>query len=291
MASDAQYSRAMRALTDKPLADLHAPDTHDALCALHPSPAAPIHPLSPTDLPPAPDITKSQVLRAARSLSPPSAAGPDRLSPRILQLLARTSISPESGITGLSVLTRLVRRLTRADLPDHTAPLLATSTIILLQSRPGKIRPIALGQALRCLVTKTLLPAAIQDTRDCLAPEQLANGVPSGMYAIVHDCRMLMARYGWVPHYVLVSMDAHNALNTFSRQSMLNGMTLQTLSLAPFYELNLRAYCRGNRFAVFPPILLKNQEGTQQGDPASMLLFSLAVQPLFVVSVESATFY
>ena len=236
-ASDAQYSRAMRALTDKPLADLQAPDTHDGLCVLHPSPAARTHPLSPTDLSPAPDITESQVLRAVRSLDPSSSARPDCLFPRLLQLLARTSVSPESGITGLLVLTRFVRNLARADLPDRTSPLLAASTIIPFQPRPGKIRPIAAGQALRRLVTKTVLPAAIQDTRDRLAPEQLANIILSGMDAIVHDRRMLVARHGRDPHYLVVSVDAHIAFNTFSRQSMLNSMTLQTPSLAPFMNL------------------------------------------------------
>ena len=171
MASDDQYGRAMRALTDNPLADLQDQSTRTALSALHPCPQAPVQALNRTDPPPAPDITEGQVLRAVRSLNPSSAAGPDRLSPRLLHLLTRTTVAPKAGITGLSILTRLVQRLARGDVPDCTAPLLAASNLIPLQERLGKIRPIAVTQALRRLVTKVLLPAVIEDTRDRLAPQ------------------------------------------------------------------------------------------------------------------------
>lgn len=124
----------------------------------------------PTDLRPAPDITKGQVLRAARPLNPTPAPGPDRLSPHLLQLLARTSVSPEDGVTRLSVLTHLVQRLTSGDIPKITMPLLAASTPIPIQPRPGKFRPIAIGQALRRLLTKVLLPASNEDTRDRFLP-------------------------------------------------------------------------------------------------------------------------
>ena len=132
-------------------------------------------------------------------MNPTSAAGPDHLSPRLLQFLALTSVSPEAGVTGLSALTRLVQRLVSGDLPDRTVPLLAASTLIPLQPHPDKIRPIAVRQALRRLVTNVLLPAVIDDTRDRLSPGQLANVVPSGMDAIVHDFRMLMRRHGRDP--------------------------------------------------------------------------------------------
>lgn len=63
-------------------------------------------------------------------MNPASAAGPDRLSPRLLRLLAHTSISPEAGVSGLSALTRLGRRLAQGDLPDQTAQLLFAATLI-----------------------------------------------------------------------------------------------------------------------------------------------------------------
>ena len=108
----------------------------------------------------------------------------------------------------------------------------------------------------------------------------MVNGFPSGMDAIIHDSRMLLTRHGRNPTYVLVSVDAKNAFNTFSRQSMLARMTVQTPSLA--YFLNF-VYGRSMPDVILPsspPVLLKSRKGTQQGDPAGLLLFSLAPQPL-----------
>ena len=42
-----------------------------------------------------------------------AAAGPDQMSPRIFHLLVNSDVSPEAGVTGLSVITRLVGRLSR----------------------------------------------------------------------------------------------------------------------------------------------------------------------------------
>lgn len=52
----------------------------------------------------------------------------------------------------------------------------------------------------------------------------------------------------------------------------------QPPSLSKFH---IRSYSAGPRVALIPQFLMQGQEGTQRGDPASMLLFSVALQPLF----------
>lgn len=207
-------------------------------------------------------------------------AGPDRLSPRFLRLLARTSISPENGVSGLSADTCLVRRLAQGDLPEQTVPLLAASTNSLLQPFADKIWPIAVRRALRPLVTKVLFPTTIEDTRDRLLPEQLTNAIPSGTDAIVHDCRMQIKCHGPRTTYIIVSVDDRNAFNTFSLGEMFVRLPVQTPSLAQFINL---IYGRTKPDVVLPSSarrILSTQDGTQQGDPASMLFFSLNLQSL-----------
>ena len=100
------------------------------------------------------------------------------------------------------------------------------------------------------------------------------------MDAIVHDSRMLLRRYGRNPNYVMVSVDASNAFNSFSHQSLLERLPLQTPSLALFYNL---IYGRTVPYLVLsstPLHLMPSRGRTQKGDPASMLLSSLAIQPL-----------
>ena len=120
-------------------------------------------------------------------MNPNAAAGPDHMSPRLLHLLVNSEVSPKAGVTGLSALTRLVARLASGNIPDQSLPLLAAATLLPICPKPNKIRPIAIGQALRRLVTKAPLPKALGETRSFLAPQQLANGIPSAMDAIVHD--------------------------------------------------------------------------------------------------------
>ena len=213
-------------------------------------------------------------------MNPNAAAGPDQMSPRIFHLLVNSDVSPEAGVTGLSVLTRLVGRLSRGNTPDQSLHLFAAATLLPICPRPNKIRPIAIGQALRRLVTKALLPKALADTRSFLAPHQLANGIPSAMDAIVHDARMLTRRHGNDPDYVMVPIDARNAFNACSRQAILDSLANRAPSLA---RSTNAVYAKTTPLLVIPsrsPVLLPSREGTQQGDPDSMLIFSLTVQPL-----------
>ena len=128
--------------------------------------------LPPSPHPWPPEITEQQVLQAFRRLNPKSAAGLDRMSPKLLHPLANTTISPEAGVTGLSALTNLFNRLARGSLLLRTTPLARAATLLPLHPRPGKIRPIAIGKSLRRLATKVLLQAAIEDTREHLARSQ-----------------------------------------------------------------------------------------------------------------------
>ena len=225
----------MRLLTNAPIADLNDPHTHAGLQSLHTSPSNHIEPISDRDLPPSTEIDEAAELRAVKRMNPNAAAGPDRMPPRLLHFLVTGEVSPEAGVTGLSVLTRLVGRLARGQIPNQSFPLLSGATLLPIQPRPDKIiSPIAIGQVLRRLVTKVLLPATIADTKGYLEPEQLANGIPSAMDAVVHDARMLMKRYGQDSDFVMVPIDAKSAFNSYSRHRMLNILPERAPSLARF---------------------------------------------------------
>eukprot|EP00177_Eucheuma_denticulatum_P002066 GFKZ01003695.1.p1 GENE.GFKZ01003695.1~~GFKZ01003695.1.p1 ORF type:complete len:345 (+),score=3.40 GFKZ01003695.1:241-1275(+) len=189
LAADAQYGRAMRTLRQSRIADLRDPTVVDRLRDLHPAPPSPVTPLPTSDLPMPMHITDDAVLQAVRHLNPNSAPGPDRMHPRLLHLQTFTTTVAQSGITCISVLAAVLTRLARWDLPEDTIPLLSSVTLLPIQPRPCKIRPIAIGTALRGLVTKVLLPQVIADTREYLTPLQVASGFPRGLDAIVDDVR------------------------------------------------------------------------------------------------------
>lgn len=270
----------MRALSSTPVAEPDSSQTQSTIRLLHPPSKYPIIPLLPEDLPPAPEIGETAVMRAVRGLNPASSAGPDLMSPRLLRLLTSTSITPQAGVTGLSSLTSLVRKLVQGDLPESILPVFTAATAIPIQAGPTKIRPIAIGQVLHGLVTKALLPQAIQESADFLRPNQLANGVHAGIDGLVNDTRMLCKRFERRDDFVLISVDAKNAFNTISRQKMLDILPDKAPSLARFINM-VYGKCKAPLLLPFTSAArLYSCEGTQQGDPASMLLFSLVLQPV-----------
>lgn len=105
LADEPHYSRAMRSLSNAPLSDLFSAETYSKLAALHPTPAHPFTPLPPDALLLAPFLSFFNVRRAAQSINQSSAPGPDCMSPFLLHILHTTCISPETGVTGLNILT------------------------------------------------------------------------------------------------------------------------------------------------------------------------------------------
>lgn len=96
----------------------------------------------------------------------------------------------------------------------------------------------AIGNVLRRLTTKVLMPSAVSEKASYLLPEQVANGVPAGSVAIIHRLQALMDdEEGMDDDYVAVSIDAKNAFNGYSRQCMLDLSVERVPMLACFVNL------------------------------------------------------
>ena len=243
------------------------------------------------DLPTMPEIKESTVRTAVRSLHPHSAPGPDLMTPRLLHLLVTSPITPQAGVTGLSALTNLVRILASGNLPPpQTFPLLSAATLLPLNPRPGKkIRPIAIGQVLRRVVMKTLLPAVIEDTREYVHPIQKANGIRAGLDAIIHDTRRIADRNAGNTDFVIVSIDASNAFNRCSLQRFLDALPQRAPSLARFCNQMYAGAAPPLIISASPPQVIQSREGARQGDPPSMLLFPLQSTNSYVSSGKFVT--
>lgn len=129
LASQAQYTRAMRSSTNSPVADLQDPARHASLSKLHPATNTHFSPtacLSPSCL----CIAEPAVQKAVHALSPNSAAGPDRILLGLLHLMLKSQVSPDAGVTGLPATTRLVNRIYRGVVPDNTLPLHPVATLL-----------------------------------------------------------------------------------------------------------------------------------------------------------------
>ena len=112
--------RPCKTIFTTPLADFNDAATMERLQALHHAPPVLVVPLPPSAQPRPPEVTEEAVMRAVCRLNPNSVACSDRMSPKLLHLLAHIPISPDAGITGLSALTNLVSRLARGS--PHLVP-------------------------------------------------------------------------------------------------------------------------------------------------------------------------
>jgi hypothetical protein len=217
-----RYSRAMSALLSDSLRDANNPDIRAAILDLHPAPPIPVYPVPEAELPPVPEIDAAQVEKALRKMDQWAAAGPTAMTSRYLQRLLQARASVTAGVTGIGALTHLVRRYANGRVPDSVLPLISAVRAVPVRKPNGRIRPIAIGNTQRRLVTQVLLPASIVSSRENLHPEQVCNGVRSGADALVHETREFLEEYADDDDFVVVSIDARNAFKMFSQQKMLD---------------------------------------------------------------------
>jgi hypothetical protein len=105
----------------------------------------------------------------------------------------------------------------------------------------------------------------------------VCNGVRSGADALVHETREFLEKYADDDDFVMVSVDARNAFNMFSRKKMLDAAREYAPNFVRWINL---IYGKQQPPFVIGDHKFPSQERAQQGDTAAMLLFSLVIQPL-----------
>ena len=149
-----------------------------------------------TDLPPfhtpetPPLIDPKDITVAISSFPSGSANGPDGMYPQHLKDL----ISPSLGLVANKLIDSLTKfvNLTLADnVPREACQFFFGAKLIGLHKANGSIRPIAIGCALRRLVSKCACASVRDEIGSILFPNQLGFGVSHGIEAAVHAARYL----------------------------------------------------------------------------------------------------
>ncbi len=165
-----------------------------------------------------------------------------------------------------------------AKLPADAAKHLSGAQLTALWKPDRSIRPIACGIVYRRLASRLAMQSIKFDAElhNYLEPHQISVGTAGGLEAGVHALRHTLSSMGSSKKYVLLSIDFSNAFNRCSRQAFLDECQIHTPALARYihytYGTAALLHTREQSFL--------SQEGTQQGDPLGMLLFSLVAHPL-----------
>ena len=158
------------------------------------------HPPAPADLaaPPPPDattptarVTVEQVMDRLKSFSMSSASGPDGIRPG--HLLSLTSKGAGAAGERLqNALTNICNKLISGEVPQSVRPLVFGASLCALSKKDGGVRPIAVGNTIRRLATKTIIYPMTADLREQLQPNQLGVGTPAGCEAALRATRKYM---------------------------------------------------------------------------------------------------
>ena len=97
---------------------------------------------------------------------------------------------------------------------------LAGATIIPLAKKDNGIRPIAIGETFRRLVSKVCVFASKSTMSDFFAPIQVGINVKCGAEGIVHAISRLIEVHGKDDKLAMLKIDFKNAFNSVSREAM-----------------------------------------------------------------------
>ena len=261
----------MKALTSDGLVAPSDEALHEMLNK-HPQSAPPALPSS--SVPPAVKLTESVILKGVKSFPNGSAPGPSGLRPSHLREAVGCP-SPDRINQVLSSLTAFVNFLTSGQTPPPVLPFLCGANLLASPKRSGGLGPIAVGEVLRRLTSKSLAITARSAAFSSLTPCQLGVCVKGGCDAIIHATSHLMssspAEHSWT-----LLLDFSNAFNSICREAMFVEFRQHIPSLSAWMES-----CYSCQ-----PILLFGKDsihsccGVQQGDPLGPLGFALTLHPI-----------
>ena len=277
--------RAIRTLSHEGAVPIDE-SVRERLCELHPPPSRPF-PSPPLDiLPPSCTVDGEEISINLSRMDSGAAAGPDLMRPGHLKLVIGQHQSPLPGEDGAEILARLIQRFADGNFPDEVFKLYSSALLIAVPkpnfpADPKSIRPIAIGNVIRRLTSISLLQKVRAQAAAYLSPLQVGVGVKSGTECIVHEAREY-ARKNANPDDSIALLDAENAFNSVHRHVLVERCQQATPAIARYVAKLFRQppkLVAPSSSPDTPPLHLLSQEGEQQGDPLSMLLFALIIHP------------
>jgi len=266
---DGQLAKAVRALHSGGVAP-SSPETTECLREKHP-------PGDPVQMQPLPqmqlEVEEDKVFHLIRSF--PKGVGCGRSGWRAQHFFELASCV---GTPFLGELTKLVNLLLSGRALDTFAPYMSSASLVpLLKKDSVSLRPVAVGEVLRRLVSKCCVQAVVMDAAEHLMPLQLGVGIQHGAEAILHALNRSLE--GDLPEdTVMALLDFKNAFNMVERKKFMS----EVLSRFPHIFAWVQ-YSYGSSATLFTGTdIIYAHRGVQQGDPLGPLLYALAIHPLLL---------
>ena len=274
-AQDGQYGKASKILSSSGLASPSDPAVQSEMRRLHPH--LPIPSLPNEECPLPTSVTEEEVMSAIRSFPEGTAAGPSGFRASFLKNSVHCP-NRQQGARTLTAITNFVNAVAAGKISREVAPYFCGARLHALKKKdPGSIRPIAVGEIFRRLVTKCLAFKLTPQASSFLEPHQVGVKTCGGCEAIIHATQAILSDQSLTPNQKwIVQIDFKNAFNTMDREHILNQVREKLPGLSAFAE-----WCYGDHsILLFGDENILSASGCQQGDPLGVILFSLGLQPL-----------
>ena len=241
------------------------------------------HPYQPPpdwsdDVPPPLFVTSALVLEALKTFPRASSPGFSKLRSQHLidAIIGNATLSAQDCLESLTrwinfALSGKMDRLISSWLSG--APL----TALLKKHDGGGVRPIAVGEVLRHLVSRICCAAVKSKLLDIFLPYgQVGVGIRGGLEAAVHSLSSFIGAHGDDPTLCCLKLDMSNAFNNCHRAPFLKRLHRDLPELFGWVQ-----WCYHTEAELrFGHHRLTSSTGVQQGDPLGPLLFSLVLSEL-----------
>ena len=214
-----------------------------------------------------------EMIREA-ALKTKGAGGPCGIDANGFRRLIACKSFKQSSIKLCDALALLTRTLCTQYVDPSTLEPLMASRLIPLDKGEGAVRPIGVGEVLRRIIAKCVMNIARGDVAQASGALQLCAGQKSGNEAAVHAMHTIFES---METDGILLIDATNAFNSLNRAAALHNIRVLCPIISVFaintYRIPTRMFIVGGKEVL-------SVEGTTQGDPLSMGVYALSIQPL-----------
>ena len=170
--------------------------------------------------------------KAILSFPKDSAAGPSSLRPQHM----KDALVPGLKDEVVAKLQQLIELMARGRAPASIHKWISGGSLVALPKKDGGLRPIAVGETWRRLVSKVLVASCTEDTSAYLQPLQVGVGTRNGCESVVHVVRQWCSRHHTDEDRVLALMDLSNAFNSVDRSAFRAAVRRVAPCLAPWVD-------------------------------------------------------
>ena len=171
-----------------------------------------------------------------------------------------------------SALAAFARRICTTYVDPSGLTSYTSCRLIPLDKCPG-VRPVVIGEVVSRIIGKAVMRTEKHDLQDAMGTLQFCAGQDAGCEVAVHAMTHIFAEDDIE---VVILVDASYAFNRLDRQVTLLNCEGICPSLSP---IPINTYHSDSLLFVDGQCLL-SKEGTTQGDPLAMVMYTIATQPL-----------